>query len=275
MALLGPDGLRSATVKASPSVKGHRGVLTETIRIPGEVVLSFIERHPELRKDVDDLVRQRQEENVARSVDHQSGELVDFLVRAGAGEATDILLIDERLCVRCDNCEKACADTHDGISRLDREAGPTFAYVHVPTSCRHCENPLCMSDCDGKCIHRHPTGEVYIDTERCVACGHCERDCPYGVIKMAEGLEKRPPTGVFGLLSSLIFGRKPDDGHAAHGAAGEEGAKGEVHKAVKCDLCANMHVRERGVPSACVSACPTGALVRVNPKDYFERFMPK
>ena len=46
-----------------------------------------------------------------------------FLVEQGVGEATDVLLIDERLCVGCDNCEKACADSHDGLSRLDREAG--------------------------------------------------------------------------------------------------------------------------------------------------------
>ena len=35
-----------------------------------------------------------------------------------------MLLIDESLCVRCDNCEKACADTHEGTSRLNREGGP-------------------------------------------------------------------------------------------------------------------------------------------------------
>ena len=37
-----------------------------------------------------------------------------------------MLLIDESLCVRCDNCEKACAETHHGVSRLNREAGPTY-----------------------------------------------------------------------------------------------------------------------------------------------------
>lgn len=43
------------------------------------------------------------------------------------GEATDVLLIDASLCIRCDNGEKARADTHFGTSRLDREAGPTGA----------------------------------------------------------------------------------------------------------------------------------------------------
>src|SRR3546814_9046224 len=70
-----------------------------------------------------------------------------FIMKEGLGEATDALLIDENLCVGCDNCEKACADSHEGLSRLDREAGKTFAHLHVPTSCRHCEHPPCMADC--------------------------------------------------------------------------------------------------------------------------------
>jgi Fe-S-cluster-containing dehydrogenase component len=62
----------------------------------------------------------------------ESGSLISFLLQQGIGEATDVLLIDETLCVRCDNCEKACADVHDGTSRLDREAGPTFARSTCP-----------------------------------------------------------------------------------------------------------------------------------------------
>ena len=45
-------------------------------------------------------------------------------------EGTDVLLIDEALCIGCDNCETACAETHEGISRLDREAGPTYQTMH-------------------------------------------------------------------------------------------------------------------------------------------------
>ena len=92
----------------------------------------------------------------------ESGSVISYLLQQGIGEATDVLLIDESLCVRCDNCEKACADTHDGTSRLNREAGPTYAQLHVPTSCRHCEHPHCMKDCPPDAIHRAPNGEVFI-----------------------------------------------------------------------------------------------------------------
>ena len=104
--------------------------------------------------------------------------VANFLIKQGIGEATDVLLIDESLCVGCDNCEKACADSHDGLSsRLNREAGTTFANIHVPTSCRHCEHPHCMSDCPPNAIRRGPDGEVFI-SDTCIGCGNCQRACP-------------------------------------------------------------------------------------------------
>jgi Fe-S-cluster-containing hydrogenase component 2 len=196
-------------------------------------------------------------ERARREARQETGGLVQFLMEQGLGEATDVLLIDESLCVRCDNCEKACAETHHGVSRLNREAGPTFASMHVPTSCRHCEHPHCMKDCPPDAIHRAETGEVYI-TEACIGCGNCERNCPYGVIQMAAIPERKPS-----LLNWLMFGHGPGPGEdkSAEGMAKRAGAK----HAVKCDMC-------KGDPSgpACVRACPTGAALRVSP----EKFIP-
>ena len=170
-----------------------------------------------------------------------------------------MLLIDETLCVGCDNCEKACADSHDGLSRLDREAGRTYAHLHVPTSCRHCEHPHCMADCPPNAIKRGPDGEVVID-ETCIGCGNCQRNCPYGVIRMDAKPPKKP-----GLLTWLLFGAGPGPGEASYAwrkknAGGAEQAK----LAIKCDMCSGID----GGP-ACVRACPTGAAIRVSP----ERFL--
>ena len=64
------------------------------------------------------------------------------------------------------------ADVHDGTSLLDREAGPTFAQIHVPTSCRHCEHPHCMKDCPPDAINRSASGEVFI-ADTCIGpCVH-------------------------------------------------------------------------------------------------------
>jgi CRP-like cAMP-binding protein/Fe-S-cluster-containing hydrogenase component 2/thioredoxin reductase len=178
---------RAATVRAN--------VATETVSLGAADFDALLARNPELRQKVQALVRRRLAENARIAAQPQTGDIVSFLMQQGIGEATDVLLIDEGLCIGCDNCEKACASTHDGTSRLNREAGPTYARLHVPTSCRHCEDPHCMTDCPPDAIRRAPNGEVYI-RDNCIGCGNCERNCPYGVIQMAAREETGPKKAV-------------------------------------------------------------------------------
>jgi CRP-like cAMP-binding protein/thioredoxin reductase/Fe-S-cluster-containing hydrogenase component 2 len=240
---------RSATVAAA--------VATEVIVLDGAAFRELLARNVNLREKVETESRNRMLANVRREQDGPQGSgLVGFLVGEGVGEATDVLLIDESLCVRCDNCEKACAETHGGISRLNREAGPTFAMIHVPTSCRHCEHPHCMKDCPPDAIHRAPNGEVFI-TDACIGCGNCQVNCPYGVIQMAA-----PPPPKPGLWSWLLLGlgHGPGEDYAQRKRKGVDPSK---KKAVKCDMCKGVS----GGP-ACVSGCPTGAAIRVSPEQF-------
>ncbi len=243
MALLG-DNVRSASAKAA--------IATETIRLDGSVFKQLLLREPELRLRLQAEYRQRAAANLKMQAQPEGGDVISFLVSQGVGEATDILLIDEALCVRCDNCEKACAETHGGTSRLNREAGPTYATVHVPTSCRHCEHPHCMKDCPPDAIKRAPNGEVFI-ADNCIGCGNCERNCPYGVIHMAAQMPRKP-----GIVQWLLFGRGPGPGEDPKGKPRATGGK----KAVTCDMCRDL----AGGP-ACVRSCPTGAAIRINPED--------
>jgi thioredoxin reductase/Fe-S-cluster-containing dehydrogenase component/CRP-like cAMP-binding protein len=169
----------------------------------------------------------------------EASKLMSFMLEHGLGEATNVLVIDEQLCVGCDQCETACASTHNGVSRLDRKAGPSLYSLHLPTSCRHCEHPHCMKDCPPNAIHRMPNGEVFID-DTCIGCGNCEANCPYGVIQMAEA-NKGPS------LLQRLLGHKPSDG---------------AKTAVKCDMCKDV----KSGP-ACVAACPTGAAIRIHAED--------
>jgi CRP-like cAMP-binding protein/thioredoxin reductase/Fe-S-cluster-containing hydrogenase component 2 len=239
---------RTATVTAASA--------TEAICIDSAAFRKLLDRDPELRRRVERLLRERIREREVMRQNAETGDLITFLVREGLGEATDVLLIDESLCVRCDNCEKACAENHHGISLLNREAGPTFAMVHVPTSCRHCEDPHCMADCPPDAIHRAANGEVYI-TNQCIGCGNCKTNCPYGVIQMAAVPEKKP-----GLLSWMLFGVGSGPGEDKS-EEGMKRRKGSPH-AVKCDMCKGL------AGPACVRACPTGAAIRVNPGSFIE-----
>lgn len=251
---------RTATVKAA--------IKSEVIRLPGDGFLALLDKNPALReKALADMAGRRatnafiesRKDDFTGAVDLYS-ETAAFLVDNGIGEATDVLLIDEKLCIGCDNCEKACADSHDGLSRLDREAGRTYAHLHVPTSCRHCEHPHCMADCPPNAIHRGPDGEVFID-ETCIGCGNCQRNCPYGVIRMDAKPPKKPS-----LLQWMLFGAGPGPGEAPYGWRKKEAAKQampEAKLAIKCDMCAGID----GGP-ACVRACPTGAAIRVAPDKF-------
>ncbi|MEO9470255.1 NAD(P)-binding domain-containing protein [Parasphingorhabdus sp.] len=258
MALIA-GGLRTATVRAA--------IKSEVIKIQGDAFKAVLDKHPDLlrrakkdmaaRQDVNAFVEAKKD-SFSGVVDMYSG-VANFLVDNGIGEATDVLLIDENLCVGCDNCEKACADSHEGLSRLDREAGRTYAHLHVPTSCRHCEHPHCMSDCPPDAIHRGPDGEVFID-DTCIGCGNCQRYCPYGVIRMDKVPPKKP-----GILNWLLFGFGPGPGEPDKQWTAENSDPDveKPKKAIKCDMCAGIH----GGP-ACVRACPTGAAIRVAPEEF-------
>jgi Fe-S-cluster-containing dehydrogenase component/CRP-like cAMP-binding protein len=151
--------------------------------------------------------------------------------------ARSLLVIDQDSCIRCGHCAWSCADAHsDGVSRLvrrgdkivvnDGAAIATTAPLLVPNSCQHCKNPSCMIDCPTGAIGRDARGEVFIREDLCTGCGSCAKACPWENIQMA-----------------------PRTDTTAYPAV-----------AVKCDLCKGID----GGP-ACVSACPTQAIARIDP----------
>jgi CRP-like cAMP-binding protein/ferredoxin-like protein FixX len=252
-------GRRTASVRAA--------IRSEVIKLDGDLFRRLMRSYPALvqklrtdmasRRSLNEFIEQQR--STFEGVVDMYSSIAEFLIQQGIGEATDVLLIDENLCVGCDNCEKACADSHDGLSRLDREAGRTYDHLHVPTSCRHCEHPYCMTDCPPNAIHRGPDGEVFID-DTCIGCGNCQRNCPYDVIRMDKVPDKKP-----GLMSWLLFGAGPGPGEPSkkwkdtHHKVGVESPK----RAIKCDMCSG----KAGGP-ACVRACPTGAAIRVSPEKF-------
>jgi Fe-S-cluster-containing hydrogenase component 2/CRP-like cAMP-binding protein len=239
---------RSATVKAA--------VASEAIVLESKRIQEILTRNADLRGQLNALYLDRVRDNQAMEQNPESGNLISFLMQQGVGEASDVLLIDEALCVRCNNCEKACSDTHGGTSRLNREAGPTYAQIHVPTSCRHCEHPHCMKDCPPNAIHRSGNGEVFI-SDTCIGCGNCEQNCPYGVIQMAPVNPKRSKPSL-SLWMLLGIGTEP-------GMEKQAKDKNIPKKAVKCDMC-----KELSSGPACVRACPTGAAMRIEPEKFLD-----
>lgn len=236
MALIS-DKPRSATVVAVVPV--------EAIALTKQDFLELLSKSPRTRERVGRIASEREIENLIDSRSEYGAKLLEFMMSEGVTDADNFLMIDSDLCIACDNCERACAETHGGCSRLDRKGGKTFANVQIPISCRHCENPLCMLDCPPDALTRLANGEVVI-RDSCIGCGNCVRNCPYGVIQLVHDHE---PEGFS--LQMLIGWLKP-----SAAAQKESGAA----QAAKCDMCSGRP----GGP-ACVRSCPTGAALRVNP----------
>jgi Fe-S-cluster-containing dehydrogenase component/thioredoxin reductase/CRP-like cAMP-binding protein len=224
------------------TVAARTTVATEVVSLDHATFARVLKSDPALMKRLQSQRAAQLEQYTRMQARPEAGSIVSFLMSHGVGEATNVLVIDESLCIGCDQCETACASTHQGVSRLDRRAGPSFLSLHLPTSCRHCEHPHCMSDCPADAIHKKPNGEVYID-DSCIGCGKCEENCPYGVIQMAD----IPATPSF---VDRLLGRPL-----------QEAAK----TAVKCDMC----VGAKAGP-ACVNACPTGAAIRIHADEVVE-----
>jgi thioredoxin reductase/Fe-S-cluster-containing hydrogenase component 2/CRP-like cAMP-binding protein len=225
------SSVRTVTARAEVDI--------ETLSVDHESLMRLLTTDETLLNKVREDQKRQLTGHARLSAQPDAGQILSFLMSNGVCEATNVLVIDEQLCIGCDQCEKACATTHEGVSRLNRRAGPSFNSLHLPTSCRHCEHPHCMRDCPPNAIHRLPDGEVFID-DTCIGCGNCEENCPYGVIQMAEIPSKQS-------LLGRLLGKRPED---------------PPKTAVKCDMCKDLS----GGP-ACVKACPTGAALRIGNDD--------
>lgn len=226
--LLG-GGVRTATCTALDHV--------ELVRISGDDFRDMVARFPSVRTGLEAIAAERSAANQQRLQMVHSVPIDQFLSQ-GLMEAQSLLLLDLQNCTRCDACVNACADAHDGVTRLVRD-GLRFDRYLVATSCRQCRDPLCMVGCPVGSIRRRNSLEVIIE-DWCIGCGLCARNCPYGNINLHP----------FEVLA--------DDPENA-------GRKKAViqQKATSCDLC--RHLKE---PS-CVYACPHDAAHRVDPKAFF------
>ena len=228
MGLLG-GGLRTATCTALDHV--------DVVKIAGEDFELMTSRFPAIRASLEQVARERAEMNRQRVRDTEAVPIADFL-NQGLMEAQSLLLLDLEKCTRCDQCVRACADAHDGVTRLVRE-GLRFEHYLVATSCRSCRDPLCMVGCPVGSIRRRNSMEIIIE-DWCIGCGLCVRNCPYGNLNLH-------PFAV----------QVPDPEKPARLIASTRS------KATGCDLC-----MEHAEPS-CVYACPHDAAHRVEPLTFF------
>lgn len=236
-------------------LRAEAAIEVEAIKIDSGAVRHVLQSVPTLGRQLRNSLDARRSRWRRSPYRPEIGSAIEFMLEQNVPAANDILVINNSLCINCDNCETACAETHGGISGLNREAGARFAELHIPAACRHCDDAPCQELCPADALQRGPFGEIFVDSANCLGCGDCERACPYDAIAMASTRPEKP-----GLLRWLLFGRRPGPGEntSPEGLDARSGRK----LPAKCDLC-----RELPAGPACVRSCPTGAVFRAKPKE--------
>ena len=136
---------------------------------------SALDQFPEVRRQIIELAIKRLEDTAETLHQIENLPLSEYLSQ-GLFNAQSLLVLDLEKCTRCDECTKACADTHDGVTRLIRE-GLRFDKFLVASSCRSCLDPYCMVGCPVGSIRRRNSREIIIE-DWCIGCGKCAENCP-------------------------------------------------------------------------------------------------
>ncbi|HSO76856.1 MAG TPA: cyclic nucleotide-binding domain-containing protein [Blastocatellia bacterium] len=210
------------------------------------------------------------------AVREKETEAQKTLIETGLVDATNLLVMDMDLCVRCGNCSLACHKIHGQsrlmrhgihVTRLERPSPSAIQSVLSPAVCMHCQDPECLTGCPTGAIGRFAGGHIDIDAKTCIGCGDCATQCPYNAISMISRKGQSAPAGAKGVAWKLrdFLRLTPDPLPAAVDATDDL-------LAVKCNLCSGTSMNPAGTKVAaygCEENCPTGALARINPQEYF------
>jgi Fe-S-cluster-containing dehydrogenase component/CRP-like cAMP-binding protein len=197
-------------------------------------------------------------------------------IETGIVDGVNLLVMDMAKCIRCGNCSLACHHVH-GNSRLvrrgihiERPFKPNKAATQsilVPSVCMHCQDAECLTGCPTGAIARFPNGEIDINPVTCIGCGDCATQCPYDAISMIVR-DGAKPGSEQSRLASLLSPFKLTEGKIPPPVTQTENLL-----AIKCNLCNDTGLNPPKAKTAaysCEENCPTGALLRVNPREYFD-----
>jgi Fe-S-cluster-containing dehydrogenase component len=260
---------------------------TELLEIPLEPLKAEPELCQKLMKALPRLSAADDDTSLSARANEPVLAAAEKEIATGVVDGVNLLVMDMDLCVRCGNCSLACHKVH-GQSRLLRRGihiqrpvgldSKTEQHVLVPSVCMHCKDPECLTGCPTGAIFRDPNGDVDIDALTCIGCFDCATQCPYNAISMVP--RDGPPVVSMGLMTRLriLFGSSAPPAVPAVPGEAKADAKPEAKPdddmvAIKCNLCEHTPLNPEGAKRpaySCEENCPTGALVRVNPQEYFD-----
>jgi CRP-like cAMP-binding protein/Fe-S-cluster-containing hydrogenase component 2 len=237
----------------------------EVVKITRALIEEVLAGSPDAQKQLWATAVKRLKQRGFALRNPQASRTMQMAMDTGLIHGESVLLIDLNTCTRCDDCVRACAQTHDGMPRFVRE-GLRYEQWNIVTACYQCSDPVCMVNCPTGAITRAlGTLEVTIQDDICVGCEACAKSCPWDNIVMMPNLA---PADFIKSYTSNKTKKVLDPTSAADNAEWETERLARkplqkfINLATKCDLC----VDRRDGP-ACVQMCPHGSAVRVSFKD--------
>lgn len=154
-------------------------------------------------------------------------------------------------CKACRRCEVACIAAHHDMSFKEamkhRDAYVSRVQVvkaeglKTTVRCHQCDPAPCCNICPTNALRQDENGRIIMEEEKCVACEMCIHACPYGTI-------------------SLDHLRQPQNGEENAPVCVDSGRQ----VAVRCDMCHAWRIENGKKITACMEACPVGALYMID-----------
>ncbi|MFH1017803.1 MAG: 4Fe-4S dicluster domain-containing protein [Pseudomonadota bacterium] len=213
----------------------------ELMVLPKDELKHVARVHPPLQERLRVLSEKIDYRNRIYSEDKYARSVLEFLIEKELTQASRVKITQLDKCIECNTCYISC-ETRFGFQRLERGYA-RFGILDFSKSCLTCFYPACIPACPvGAILFNVRKGEVEI-LDTCIGCAACARACQYDAIRM--------------------FKVVPGDSRFARFLAPGKKIKPKfiADKCEHCDGYAEM---------ACVTNCPTGAIIEVEAGDLLE-----
>lgn len=157
-------------------------------------------------------------------------------------------------CRACRRCEVACIAAHHDMPFKEamKHRDEFVSRVQVVKAeglkttvrCHQCDPAPCCMICPTGALLQDEDGRIIMHDEKCVACEMCINACPYGTISLDH------------LRKSQAESTDDQDLPAC--------PHGEKQVAVRCDMCHSWRIENGKKITACMEACPVGALYMID-----------